>query len=193
MDFRNGKLDLVLGTMFSGKTSYLLSKIAQYSNLNLKILYINIEFDNRSSDMFSTHNPYLHSNDKKNNISQNVTMIKTKKLSNVDYKPYDIIFIDESHFFEDLVKTVNELLQNKKYVIVASLVSDFTGKKFGEAIDLVPMCDEIHKLHAYCTMCINNKTYRQSIYSKKITSNTNIVDIGGSDKYIPVCREHYNS
>ena len=195
MDFSDGKLELVLGTMFSGKTSYMLSKIAFFADLGFKILYVNIEFDNRSEQCFSTHNPFLNSKEytKKGNIDKNVKMVKTKDLINMDFSGYDIVLIDEAHFFEDLVDTVKKLLDKKIYVIVGSLIADFKGEKFGNAIDLVPICDEIHRLHAYCGICAEDKKCRIAIYSKRMSECKETVEIGGSEKYIPVCRSHYNN
>lgn len=193
MDFSDGKLELVLGTMFSGKTSYILSKIAFFADLGFKILYINIEFDNRSDDTFSTHNPFLNSKEytKKGNIEKNVTMIKTKELKDISYQDYDIILIDEAHFFLDLVEYVKILLENKKYVIIGSLIADFKGNKFGQVIDLIPICDEVHRLQAYCAKCAESKKCRVAIYSKRVSQCNETVEIGGSEKYIPVCRSHY--
>jgi len=194
MDFSDGKLELVLGTMFSGKTSYMLSKIAFFADLGFKVLYVNIEFDDRSEQSFSTHNPFLNSKEyvKKANIDKNVKMIKSKNLSDVDFTNYDIVLIDEAHFFQDLVETVQKLLNNKMYVIVGSLIGDFKGNKFGDALDLIPICDEIHRLQAYCALCAENKKCRVAIYSKRMSECKETVEIGGSDKYVPVCRTHYN-
>jgi thymidine kinase len=193
MDFSDGKLELVLGTMFSGKTTYMLSKIAFFADLGFKILYLNIEFDNRSKHTFSTHNPFLNSKEyeKKGNVEQNVTMIKTKELSNIEFNIYDIVLIDEAHFFGDLVPYVHKLLKCKKYVIVGSLIADFKGNKFGDANELIPVCDEVHRLQAYCATCAKDKKCRVAIYSKRVTQTNETVEIGGSEKYIPVCRSHY--
>ena len=76
-------------------------------------------------------------------------------------------------------------------MIVGSLIGDFTGKKFGQTIELIPICDEIKRLHAYCGICAKNKKCRIAIYSKKTNLSNQTIEIGGSDKYIPVCREHY--
>lgn len=193
MDFSDGKLELVLGTMFSGKTSFMLSKIAFFADLGFKILYINIEFDNRSVDSFSTHNPFLNSIEytKKGNIEKNVVMIKTKELSSIQFNEFDIVLIDEAHFFLDLVDFVKKVLDNKKYVIIGSLIADFQGCKFGQTLDLIPICDDIHRLQAYCGLCAKDKKCRVAIYSKRVSECIDTVDIGGSDKYIPVCRSHY--
>jgi thymidine kinase len=190
-----GQLDIVLGTMFSGKTTYLLSKIAKMAELNYSILYINIEFDNRSENIFSTHNPFFDSHVdfvKKESIKNNVQMIKSKSLSNIDITNKDVIIIDESHFFDDLVDFTNKCLDLNKYVLVSGLIADFKGNKFGKTLDLIPICTNIKRLHAYCSECAKDKKCTVAIYSKKIVKCRKSIDIGGSDKYIPVCRCHYN-
>jgi thymidine kinase len=193
MDFSDGKLEIVLGTMFSGKTSHMISKISFFADLGFKILYLNIEFDNRTDSAFSTHNPFINTKEyeKKGNIQKNVTMLKTKTLENIPFDIYDIVIIDEAHFFADLVKYTKKLLEAKKYVIVGSLIADFKGKKFGNVYDLIPICDDIKRLQAYCGICAQNKKYRVAIYSKRMSESEETIEIGGSEKYIPVCREHF--
>ena len=192
---QNGaQLDLILGTMFSGKTTHILSQIAKMAELNYSILYINIEFDNRSETIFSTHNPFfdIHKDFiKKESIKNNVEMIKKKKLIDIEIKDKDIIIIDESHFFDDLVEFVNICLDMNKYVIVAGLIADFKGNKFGKTLDLVPICSNIIRLHAYCSECAKDKICCIATYSKRIVKCKKSIDIGGSEKYIPVCRTHF--
>lgn len=195
MNIINGsQLDIILGTMFSGKTTYLLSEIAKLAELNYKVLYINIEFDNRSNNIFSTHNPFFDNHVdfiKKESIKNNVTMIKSKNLIDLEINNFEIVIIDESHFFDDLIEFTNKCLDNKKYVIVAGLMGDFKGHKFGKTLELIPICTNIKRLHAYCSECAKNKICKIAIYSKKIVKCKKNIDIGGSEKYIPVCREHY--
>ncbi len=189
-DFKDARLDIIIGTMFSGKTTYLLSEISKLSQLNYKILYLNIHFDDRSDNFFSTHNPLF---DKHFNFNNNVSMLKSKNLSNINILPYDIIMIDESHFFDDLIEFTNSCLDQKKYVILAGLQADFAGRKFGKILDLIPICTDVKRLHAYCAECAKEKYCRIAIYSKKIVNSDELTDIGGADKYIPVCNEHNNS
>ena len=188
-----GKLEIIMGTMFSGKTSYCLNKISLFVELDLKVLYINIDFDNRSDLEFSTHNPFFNSIDfkKKDKINENLTMIKVRDLSNIIFESYDIIMIDEAHFFDDIIKFTKKLLDNKKHVIIATLIADYKGNKFGKVLDLIPICDEVVRLESYCIECSKQKKINKAIYSKRITKNKESIDIGGSDKYIAVCREHY--
>ena len=188
-----GKLDIITGTMFSGKTSYLLNKISLMVELNLKVLYINIDFDDRSELEYSTHNPFFNNLDfkKRDKINENLTLIKSRDLSNIATDAYDIIMIDEAHFFDDIVKFTKKLLENKKHIVIATLIADFKGNKFGKVLDLLPICDEIIKLESYCIECSKQKKINKAVYSKRITKNKESIDIGGSDKYIAVCREHY--
>jgi thymidine kinase len=188
-----GKLEIIMGTMFSGKTSYLLNKIALFVELNLKVLYINIDFDDRSELEFSTHNPIFNNVDfkNKNKMNENLTMSKVRDFSNINFESYDIIMIDEAHFFDDIIKFTKKLLDNKKHVIIATLIADYKGNKFGKVLDLIPICDEVVRLESYCIECSKQKKINKAIYSKRITKNKESIDIGGSDKYIAVCREHY--
>ena len=197
MYHQNGYLEIILGTMFSGKTSYLLHKISIMTELELKVLYINIDFDNRSTDSYSTHNPFLENMDSKNKekLSKFIKMIKVRNLYDIPQdllESSDVIMIDEAQFFEGLAIFVNNLLEKNKNIFVGSLIADFKGTKFGEALDLIPVCDNIVKLNSYCMECKKDKEYKHAVFSKKITVTEDLsnIDIGGSDKYIAVCRYH---
>lgn len=207
MYYNDGYLEIIIGTMFSGKTSYLLHKISQMIELDLRVLYINIDLDNRSDKNYSTHNVFLDITDckKKDKIEKNLTMIKVGNLMHVlpeTFLEYDVIMIDEAHFFKDLVLFTKMLLDNKKNIFIGSLIADYMGNKFGNALELVPICNNIVKLDSYCVVCSKKKVYNKAVFSKKIPGKgvsagdvvvnvVNVVDIGGADKYIPVCREHF--
>lgn len=205
MYYNDGYLEIIIGTMFSGKTSYLLHKISQMIELDLRVLYINIDLDNRSDKKYSTHNVFLDITDckKKDKIERNLTMIKVGNLMHVlpeTFLKYDVIMIDEAHFFKELVDFTKILLENKKNIFIGSLIADYMGNKFGNALELIPICNNIVKLDSYCIECSKKKIYNKAVFSKKIVAKSTegaygtegIVDIGGCDKYIPVCREHFN-
>lgn len=191
------QLDLILGTMFSSKTTHTLIKATKLAELNYEILYINSNKDKRSNLVFSCHNPLFktHTNFESNeSIIKNIQMIKTKKLMNLDINGKDVIIIDETHFFDepnDLTGFVEKCLDNNKYVIAVGLIADADGNKFGKILDLVPICTNIERLHAYCSECAKDKICRIAIYSKCIVESDGIFNVGGSEKYIPVCRKHY--
>ena len=179
----NGRLELIIGNMFSGKTSELIRRINREKSINKKILVINFMNDNRyTSNGIATHD------------NLKVNCLKLEKLSDIPkmmIDNYDSFFIDEGQFFIDLYPVVKNLVDDfNKHVVVCGLDGDSDRKPFGDLINLIPICDSVDKLKAYCNKC-NNGTIAPFTLSIKKDKN-NVIDIGGSDKYIPVCRFHYN-
>jgi thymidine kinase len=182
INFQNGTLEIIIGNMFSGKSTELIRRINREKSIGKRIVVINYFDDNRySDDSVATHDNVL---------------IKSYKLKNLyDFPDYlieqtDSFFIDEGQFFEDLYGFISELVdKHNKHVIVAGLDGDYRRKKFGFMLDLIPICDSVTKLKAYCKGC-NNGTYGP--FTKKINGDaSSLIDIGSDDKYIPVCRTHF--
>ena len=175
-----GKLELIIGNMFSGKTTEIIRRINKEKSINKRILVINYIDDNR----YTTDTPSIISHD-----NLNVNCIKDKKLEEINVNNYDSFFIDEAQFFEDLYSFVLLLVDVKnKHVIVSGLDGDSFRNPFGDIIKLIPLCDTVDKLTAYCNKCNNGVI---APFTKKINGNTDLIDIGGIDKYIPVCRYHF--
>jgi thymidine kinase len=100
-----------------------------------------------------------------------------------------VILINEGQFFPDLYDFVNELLKADKKVYVCGLDGDFERKKFGNILDLIPLCDKVRKLTSLCSIC---KDGTPAIFSMRLTEEKEQT-IVGSDNYIPVCRKCYKS
>lgn len=188
-----GRLDIFIAPMFGGKSSSVLRKLTQMKEIGLNVLYINHCLDNRSTKGWSTHCPILKHNE------LDITIIKTDKLQNIEYDQiweYDVIGIDEAQFFDKFLCEFVQTLVDKmnKYVIVAGLDGDYKRERFGHILDLIPLADNVAKLHAYCKICSREKKTVSAIFTKYIGEETldNII-IGGADKYIPVCRKCYSS
>ena len=180
-ELAKGKLELIIGNMFSGKSTELIRRFNREKSINKKIIVINYIDDNRySNDSISTHD------------SRMVKCIKLKKLCDLDYHTIinnDSFFIDEGQFFSDLYNMVSHLVDfYKKHVVVSGLDGDFKRKPFGQILELIPICDTVDKLRAYCIYCKNGE---YAPFTKRIFNSKDIIDIGGSDKYVPVCRLHY--
>lgn len=182
-------LDLIIGPMFSGKTTELIRRLNTFASIGKKCVYINSFLDNREEKDFSTHNPDLKS----------LTKIDSMKVKFINYcfiekvKKYDVIGIDESQLFGvNLSPTTIEFLTDKldKKIIMSGLNGDFKRNKFGRLIDLIPICDTVVKLYPYCTKCSEDGKIEKALFSKKINEDTKIVDVG-YDNYIPVCRKCY--
>lgn len=183
----SGKLELIIGNMFSGKSTELIRRIKRELSIHKKILVINYIDDNRyyDTEVISTH-------DKTTFESLKIKNFK-KILNNINQiSSYDSIFIDEGQFFTDLYESVKYLTDTlQKHVIVAGLDGDSNRSIFGQMLSLIPIADNILKLKAYCIKC-SNRNYAP--FTKKIAefnNPINSIDIGGIDKYIPVCRYHY--
>jgi len=170
-------LEITLGPMFSGKTSRLVEVYKQCKFCNIPVMVINHSIDNRYHDeLLSTHDLIK------------IPCIKTEKLSNIlntpDFITCEVVLINEGQFFIDLYDSVVIMLGHGKQIYVCGLDGDFERKKFGQILDLIPLCDKVTKLTSLCSLCKNGKP---AIHSKRITCETQQTVVG-SDNYIPVCR-----
>jgi len=180
-------LELIVGCMFSGKTSEIIKSVNRLSVIDKNVLLINSKLDER----YDTNKICSHNNNKLDCICVNkLNEIPTEKYTECEY-----IIVDEGQFFEDLydfVTTATDL--NNKHVIVVGLNGDSNRANFGDIHRLYPFADKINLLTAMCITC---KDGTPGIFSKKITNDTNQTDtnqtdIGSTDKYIPVCRKCFN-
>ncbi len=184
----SGELHLIIGVMYAGKTTELLRRLFRETVVGLRCIYINHEKDIRSEEPFSTHNPLY-----KKQLSQEsgVDLVSVKCIRDVNVKEYDVIGIDEAHFFDEtLVDDVIDLVDcENKIVIVSGLNGDMKRKKIGFINDLIPHMDSCTFFTAYCQLCSEKNIKRNAIFSHKFGEGN---DVGGKDKYIPLCRHCFN-
>lgn len=178
-------LEVVLGPMFSGKSSYALSYVRRQRAIGKKVLVIKPDIDNRytNEDCLITHD--------KEKIP--CMMWKTDKplcqISNINY---DCFVIEEAQFFNHLHHFCHELIfhQNKN-VLVVGLDGCAQQKKFGEILDIIPMATSVTKLTALCSLCCDGTP---APYTRKVVENWGCeevqVDVGGPEKYLAVCLKH---
>lgn len=177
-------LQLVIGPMFSGKSSYLLSSIRKYRELNWSTFVITSNLDNRYTKEAKIVN---------HNQDSCVADVAVKDLfdvsGNKNYLDAKVIIIEEGQFFDNLVEFVVEAVElYDKHVIVAGLDGDASRKPFGSLLDLIPYSDSIVKLKAYCKKCADGT---EAIFTSKKVHDSKTVDVGGADKYEALCRKHY--
>ena len=169
-------LHLIIGPMFSGKTTELLRIAKRLKSINLHVLLLNYNEDTRYSDTeMTTHDK----------TSLPCTFVN-KLFEIKDISEYDVICINEAQFFEDLVPFCKEALTQNKNIYAWGLDGDFKQEKFGQLLELVPLSDSITKLHAFCSICKNGT---QAHFTKRLTKNVEQKMIGTTE-YIPVCRNH---
>ncbi len=195
-----GYLELYLGPMFSGKTSKILEIYKQCKFCNIPVSVINHCTDTRYHEsMLSTHDQVMipciqtlnlrdiwDNQEKEKDID--VDFNETNK-NHLQLRNADVILINEGQFFDDLLPCVESMLRENKKVYIAGLDGDFERKKFGQILDLIPLCDKITKLTSLCGICKNGNA---GIFSKRITEEKQQMLIGSSN-YVPVCRVCYDA
>lgn len=190
-----GFLKVVLGCMFSSKTSYLISEISRYKHITDRILVINNILDKeRHNDDYDFSILKTHDNKQCQAILvKKLQDIKDDPSYNSKYEESEIIIIDEGQFFSDLYSFIrNELFsQTNKVFIVAGLSGDYNLEPIGDIIKLIPLANEIKQLYAYCIYCKDGTL--ASFTHKLDNQNQSQIVVGSSDIYSPCCRKHYLS
>jgi len=175
-------LSLILGPMFSGKSSELLGTIRKYNAIGWPILVITHTVDTRysSAPEIISHN------------GERYPAIKTNDLYSLDHRLYAIsklIIIEEAQFFTGLRNFVLRAVDlHAKDIICVGLDGDADRKPFGDILSLVPYCDSIIKRTAFCKRC---STPTPAIFTSRIGERGDQVDVGGKERYEPLCRRHY--
>lgn len=169
-------LKIIIGPMWSGKTSEVINIYKYNSIAQISTLIINFEEDKRY------HDTKLSSHDK---VMLPCSKYKTLEPVLDKINDYKCFIIDEAQFFPDLYSIVDTLLNAGKIVYVCGLDSDFRMRKFGHILDIIPLADEVLKKQALCAICRNGK---KASFSKRLSEETTQKLIG-VENYIPVCRE----
>ena len=173
-----GELHLIIGCMFSGKTTELLRIAKRLQSIGQRVLLVNYKEDKRYSDKdVTTHDQYK---------CEDIRSEYTLNIETINIHDYDVICINEAQFFSGLKSFCINILNDNKVVYVSGLDGDFKQYPFGEILDLVPLCDTINRLHAFCKVCKNGTP---AYFTKRITASQEQKLIG-TDQYIPVCRQH---
>jgi len=181
----NGYLNLIIGPMFSGKSTRLIHYIRKYKTLKFEMIVIKPSIDNRYTEL---NEICTHNFEKENCIT-----FEPNNLSDIfndpNYTNSKIIIIEEGQFFTSLYDNVKKMKDiDKKIVYITALNGDSERQLFGDVYKLIPLCDNIEFMHALCICCSDGTL---GIYSKRSCSNNNQICVGGSSVYQAVCREHY--
>ena len=175
---KRGWIEVICGSMFSGKTEELIRRVKRAQIANLKTKIFKPAIDNRYDEI------NVVSHDENAIISQPVQHSNNILLL---ARNVDVIGIDEAQFFDDsIVSVCEQLALNGSRVIIAGLDMDYLGKPFGPVPQLLAIADYITKLHAICVHCGNIA----SISYRKTKQSAQVV-IGELDIYEPRCRICY--
>ena len=112
-----------------------------------------------------------------------------KLLKLEDLTSYKYLIIDEGQFIKNLAKVSRILVETFDInLVIAGLDGDFNRKPIGELLELIPFSDDCIKKKSKCIKC---KDRTEAPFTFKTSTNSDIIDIGSVDKYIPLCRKHY--
>lgn len=173
-------LTIIMGNMFSGKTSELIRRLKRYKIIGKKIVVINSAKDTRSPDeVLKTHDGVRFPCLKVNHISECIITDEFCKA--------EIVAVDEAQFFANLKEFVDMCLFLDKSVIITGLDGDYQQNKFGEILDCIPVASDVVKLSALCMDCKNGTP---GPFTKRIVKSDALELVGGTDMYKAVCRKH---
>ena len=175
---RPGRIEVVCGSMFSGKTEELIRRMKRAVFAHQKVEIFKPAIDTRYSD------EDVVSHDSNSIRSTPVESSASILLLSSDI---DVVGIDEAQFLDDgLVDVCNQLANRGVRVIIAGLDMDFKGVPFGPIPALCAIADDVTKVHAICVKC-GNLAY----LSHRIVSGDKRVMLGEQTEYEPLCRECY--
>jgi thymidine kinase len=176
---RSGWIEVITGSMFSGKTEELIRRLKRANFANLKVEIFKPVIDTRYSES------KVVSHD-----SNAIVSTQVESASNISLMAnnVDVVGIDEAQFFDNgLVEVCNRLADSGIRVIVAGLDMDFKGNPFGPVPALISIAEYVTKVHAICMRCGN-----LAHYSYRKSDTDKIVLLGEKDIYEALCRNCYN-
>lgn len=177
-------LDLVLGPMWAGKSSYIIGKIRRYRAIGWDVFVIANPLDDRyGSQIISSHD--------KEQVAALAISNLTTLYEDIKYKEARLLIIEEAQFYTglyDFVKTAVE--RDKKHVVCVGLDGDADRKPFGEILSLIPLCDNVEKIKSLCSECGDGTP---ALFTHRfVPSHTSTqIQVGAETTYKPLCRNHY--
>lgn len=175
----NGWIEVVCGSMFSGKTEELIRRLRRAQFANQKILLVKPRIDDR-----------YHENDVVSHQGTSFQAICVDESTDILklWSNEKVVAIDEAQFFDDgLVDVCSKLAEKGVRVILAGLDMDFKGRPFGPMPQLLCAAEYVTKVHAICVSCGN-----LAQFSHRTVEASQQVLVGAVEQYLPLCRACYN-
>lgn len=177
---QNGALILVIGPMFSGKTSFLHHMFDKYTRSGRDCVMVTHQSDVRY-DESGDETTYSRTHNK-----NKIPCVRTLNDPSIDN--HDVVLVDEVQFFENGDVAVDKLAMSGKIVICGGLSGDFKRQPFPVVSSLIAKADEIIHLKAICYQTGKEAPFSQKT---KVTENDSQIEIGGAELYQPVSRQAY--
>ena len=177
---KSGCIEVVCGSMFSGKTEELIRRLRRAQFANQKIAIFKPTLDNRYSDVEVVSHDFHKLTSTP--IKDPAEMLKIGA-------DVQVVGVDEAQFFGDSLVEVCQTLANRGVrVIVAGLDMDYLGQPFGPMPRLMAVAEDVQKVHAICVKCGALATF-----SHRLSKSQDLVLLGEKDIYEPLCRDCFNA
>lgn len=176
---RSGWIEVICGSMFSGKTEELIRRLkrARFANQRVEIFKPQIDVRYSQEEVVSHDLNAIRSTPVDN--SGNILLLTGD---------VDVVGVDEAQFFDtNIVSVCNQLANSGVRVIVAGLDMDFLGNPFGPMPQLMATAEYVTKVHAICVRCGN-----LAHHSHRLSENDKLVMLGEQESYEPICRHCFN-
>jgi len=178
-DKKKGCIEVICGSMFSGKTEELIRRLKRAKIAQQKVEIFKPKLDNRYHEI----NVVSHDSN-----SIHSTPVESSSRILLLANDVEVIGVDEAQFFDDELPAVCETLANRGIrVIVAGLDMDYLGKPFGPLPQLMATAEYVTKVHAICMKCGNLANH-----SHRTVANSSRILLGEQDSYVPLCRSCFN-
>jgi thymidine kinase len=176
---QHGWIEVVCGSMFSGKTEELIRRLRRAEFANQKILLVKPKIDDR----YHRENVVSH---RGSSFEAYCVDCSDEILNLWDHQK--VVAIDEAQFFDEgIVDVCSELARRNVRVIIAGLDMDFTGAPFGPMPHLLSIAEYVTKVHAICLSCGN-----LAQFSHRTVEQKEQVLVGAVEEYKPLCRTCFN-
>ncbi len=175
-------LDLVLGPMWAGKSSYILGKIRRYRAIGWNVLVVANPLDDRyGNQVVSTHD--------KEQVSALAITDLPSLYTLPEYVEANLLVVEEAQFYKGLYEFVQTAVERDgKHVVCVGLDGDANRKPFGELLQLIPLCDNVEKIKSLCSEC---KDGTPAIFTHRLKHSEEQIQVGAEDTYAPLCRKHF--
>lgn len=178
---KSGCIEVVCGSMFSGKTEELIRRLRRAQFANQQIAIFKPVIDKRYSDVEVVSHDF-------HKITSTPVATPKEILDKVGPE-VQVVGIDEAQFFDDSLVEVCQTLANRGVrVIVAGLDTDYLGVPFGPMPRLMAVAEDVQKVHAICVRC-----GALANHSHRLSKSQDLVLLGEKDVYEPLCRDCFNA
>lgn len=183
-----GSIELILGPMFSGKSTELLGRVRRAALADQPVMLVKHVKETRygEDEIVTTHSEMRQGVVPRSETKAPIRVVRSERLSElIAWEP--VIGIDEGQFFPDLAEACERWANEGHRVIIAALDGDFARRPFGAGCGLVPLAEKVIKLKGVCMNC----RHRESAFSLRLGASKELELIGGRETYHSVCRKCY--